>query len=191
MKRTLTAFALTSALALSLTACSSDDKDKADNSDATTSATSSSPADSSAISTTSTDASSTDSSSAESSSSAASGTGSYSAMIDGQPFKADSNDISCESTGDILTILVGKEVDLGASESATISATMKGNVVDMMSFTNVAGQSMSYIKGVPGTSADVKVDGKTYRVDGKGQATDFSKPGQPEIKPFQLEVTCP
>lgn len=123
---------------------------------------------------------------------AASGTGKAKVTIDGQDQNIQGA-ISCVTQGDTVNIAIGDTSNpgstsgIGAQVSTGDSPTVKN-----VALGTVNGVALAYTAGTGQGNADVKKDGKTYKISGNAVGADMSNPmAGMQTKPFELEVTCP
>lgn len=114
--------------------------------------------------------------------------GSYTATLDGEEFTVDEGMIVCTDTGGVMNIAVGPTNP--NAEAKAIAAVIEGDQVTALTMGSAQGQAITYAAEAGQGSATVETDGNTYTINGEGLFADVANPGMPELKPFELQVTC-
>lgn len=114
--------------------------------------------------------------------------GSYTATLDGEEFTVDEGMIVCTEAAGAMNIAVGPTNP--NAEAKAIAAVIEGDQVTALTMGSAQGQAITYAAEAGQGSATVETDGNTYTITGEGLFADVANPGMPELKPFELQVTC-
>lgn len=114
--------------------------------------------------------------------------GSYTAKLAGEEFTVDESQVVCTEAAGAMNIAVGPTNPSG--EAKAIAVVIKDDKVTALTMGSAEGKGITYAAEAGQGSATVKADGKSYTITGEGMFADVANPGVPELKPFELQVTC-
>lgn len=114
--------------------------------------------------------------------------GSYTATLAGEEFTVDENQVVCTDAAGAMNIAVGPTNPSG--DAKAIAVVIKDDKVSALTMGSAQGKGITYAPETGQGSATVKADGKSYTITGEGMFVDVANSGMPELKPFELQVTC-
>lgn len=119
--------------------------------------------------------------------------GSYSLKVSGTDITIDDPVVACQEQGGQYALGV-----VSGSGSATtadgLGAVLSGKdnpTVVSVGVVDSEGNAIAYAEGAGMGSAEVKVDGNTYTITGKGVAANMSDPTSMAETEFEFSITCP
>lgn len=114
--------------------------------------------------------------------------GSYTATLAGEEFTVDESQVVCTEAAGAMNIAVGPTNPSG--DAKAIAVVIKDDKVTALTMGSAEGKGITYAAEAGQGSATVEADGKSYTITGEGMFVDVANPGMPELKPFELQVTC-